>query len=522
MKYNNLLLQIVTSALPMAALPTLCQAKRQPATVLHQRPNIILFMVDDMGWEDSSVPFWTSRIPRNDLLETPNMEKLARQGMLFTQAYATPISSPTRCSLLTGSNAARHRVTNWSLERNVMTDAEDDKMAVPHWNVNGISPVNTTENAYYARSFVQILRDSGYHTIHCGKAHWGAIDTPGENPTAWGFNVNIAGHAGGAPATYLSERNYGHRQDGTSTSAFAVPGLRQYWGTGTFLTEALTKEALAALDKAKKYQQPFFLYMAHYAIHIPIDRDQRYFSKYVRKGLSDKEAAYASLIEGMDKSLGDIMDWLNKNDESKNTILIFMSDNGGYATGMSWRDAPLYTQNAPLKCGKGSLYEGGIREPMIVRWPGTVKPGTRCDKYLIIEDFYPSLLEMAEIKKYDTPQTIDGISFIPLLKGSKDTSRNRAICWNYPNVWGNEGPGISLNCAIRWNEWKLIYSYKTGKKELYNIHDDIGEADDVSSNHQALTNKLSRLLGSYLRKVQAQRPIVKATGQPAPWPDDRK
>lgn len=517
MKHDNHLLKIMTSALPMAAIG---QAQGQPVSVDRQRPNIILFMVDDMGWQDTSVPFWTQPTHLNRTYETPNMEKLARQGMVFTQAYATPISSPTRCSLLTGSNAARHRVTNWSLERNVMTDSKDEKMAVPHWNVNGISPVSTTENAYHAHSFVQILRDNGYHTIHCGKAHWGAMDTPGENPSAWGFDVNITGHAGGAPATYLSERNYGHRQDGTSTSAFAVPGLRKYWGTGTFLTEALTKEALTAMNKAKKYRQPFFLYMAHYAIHIPIDRDQRYFSKYVRKGLSDKEAAYASLIEGMDKSLGDIMEWLNKNDEAKNTILIFMSDNGGYATGTAWRDAPLYTQNAPLKCGKGSLYEGGIREPMIVRWPDTVKPGTRCDKYLIIEDFYPSLLEMAGIKKYDTPQTIDGISFVPLLKGSKDTSHDRALYWNYPNVWGNEGPGISLNCAIRWNEWKMIYSYKTGKKELYNINNDIGEEHDLSSSHQALTDKLSRLLGNHLRKVKAQRPTVKATGQPAPWPDE--
>ncbi len=520
MKYENHLLKIMTSTLPMAVLPAIGQTQGLPQTTDRQRPNIILFMVDDMGWQDTSVPFWTQPTSLNRTYETPNMEKLARQGMVFTQAYATPISSPTRCSLLTGSNAARHRVTNWSLERNVMTDSNDDKMAVPQWNVNGISPVSNTENAYHARSFVQILRDNGYHTIHCGKAHWGAMDTPGENPSAWGFDVNIAGHAGGAPTTYLSERNYGHRQDGTPTSAFAVPGLRKYWGTGTFLTEALTKEALTAMDKAKKYQQPFFLYMAHYAIHIPIDRDQRYFSKYVRKGLSDKEAAYASLIEGMDKSLGDIMEWLNNNDEAKNTILIFMSDNGGYATGTAWRDAPLYTQNAPLKCGKGSLYEGGIREPMIVRWPDTVKPGTRCDKYLIIEDFYPSLLEMAGIKKYATPQPIDGISFVPLLIGGKDTSHDRALYWNYPNVWGNEGPGISLNCAIRWNEWKMIYSYKTGKKELYNINEDIGEANDLSVSHPDLTNKLSRLLGNHLRKVKAQRPTVKATGQPAPWPDE--
>ena len=167
-----------------------------------------------------------------------------------------------------------------------------------------------------AKSFVQYLKDSGYHTIHCGKAHWGAIDTPGENPCHFGFETNIAGHAAGGLATYLSELNYGHDEKGNPTSLMSIPGLEKYWKTGTFVTEALTQEALKALDKAKEYNQPFYLYMSHYAIHIPIDKDMRFYDKYKKKGMSDKEAAYASLIEGMDKSLGDIMDWLEKNGEA--------------------------------------------------------------------------------------------------------------------------------------------------------------------------------------------------------------
>ena len=164
--------------------------------------------------------------------------------------------------------------------------------------------------------------------------------------------------------------------------------------------------------------------------------------------MSDKEAAYASLIEGMDKSLGDIMDWLEKNGEADNTIVIFMSDNGGYATGSGWRDEPLYTQNFPLKCGKGSAYEGGIREPMIVRWPGTVQPGTRCNDYLIIEDFYPSILEMAGIDDYDVPQEIDGISFVPLLKQTKNPSQGRSLYWNCPNIWGENGSGTEKSLFL--------------------------------------------------------------------------
>lgn len=488
---------------------------------MQQRPNIILFLVDDMGWQDTSVPFWTEKTPLNKLYETPNMERLAGQGMLFTQAYASPISSPSRCSMLTGANAARHRVTNWTLERNTQTDIEDPELAVPTWNDNGISPVEGIEHTYTAKSFVQLLKQHGYHTIHCGKAHWGATDTPGENPYAWGFDVNIAGYAGGGPATYLSERNYGHHTDGTSAARFAVPHLRNYWGTGTFLTEALTQEALKALDKAKKYGQPFFLNMSHYAIHIPIDKDHRFFSKYVRKGMSDKEAAYASLIEGMDKSLGDIMQWLDNNAEADNTIILFMSDNGGFATHAHWRDEPLYTQNAPLTSGKGSLYEGGIREPMIVKWPAKVKPNTRCDNYLLIEDFFPSILEMAGINHYDVPQTVDGISFVPMLTGKGNTATDRPLVWNYPNVWGNNGPGINLNCAIRYNEWKLIYWYKTGKKELYNIDRDISEQNDLAAQQPEMVKKLSAMLGKYLRNVKAQRPTVKATGKPCAWPDER-
>ena len=216
-----------------------------------ERPNIILFLVDDMGWQDTSVPFWTEKTPYNEMLETPNMERLAREGMMFTQAYASSISSPMRCSLITGTNAARHRVTNWTLEKNRMTDHPSDVLTLPDWNYNGVAQVDGTNNTFVGTSFVQLLKENGYHTIHCGKAHFGAIDTPGESPYHWGFEVNIAGHAAGGLASYLGERNYGHTATGEAVSLFAVPGLEKYWGSDTFVTEALTLEALSALDKAK-------------------------------------------------------------------------------------------------------------------------------------------------------------------------------------------------------------------------------------------------------------------------------
>lgn len=486
-----------------------------------ERPNIILFMVDDMGWQDTSVPFWSELTANNCKYETPNMEALAAKGMKFTQAYASSISSPSRCSLITGMNAARHRVTNWTLEKDKTTDIESDSILPPQWNLNGITQAEGIPNTFRATSFVQLLRDKGYHTIHCGKAHFGAIDTPGEDPAHFGFEVNIAGHAGGGPATYLSELNFGHNGDGTPVSLFAIPGLEKYWGKGVFATEALTLEALSALDDAKAQDRPFFLYMSHYAVHVPIDRDPRYYDKYLAKGLSGKEAAYAALVEGMDKSLGDIMSWLEANSLDDDTILIFMSDNGGLATAPYWRDGELYHQNAPLNCGKGSLYEGGIREPMMVYWPNVTRPGSVCGKYLIIEDFFPSILEMAGIDSYKTLSPIDGRSFVPLIKGTGDPSKGRSLVWNYPNIWGNSGPGVNLNCAIRRGDWKLVYYYDTGKKELFNVKEDIGETCDLSAEKPGLVRKLSARLGRYLRSVDAQRPSFLPSGEPCPWPDGR-
>lgn len=509
-------------------------------------PNIVLFLVDDMGWQDTSLPFWTERTPYNATYHTPNMERLAHRGMMFTQAYACAISSPSRCSLITGANAARHRVTNWTMERNVSTDMGSTEFILPEWNVNGVCPVEGVERTFPATSFVSLLHDAGYHTIHCGKAHFGALTTPGEDPLNWGFDVNIAGHAAGGLATYLSEKNYGHTPDGKPYALNAIPGLEKYWGTGTFATEALTQEALAALDRhmmttapAETRESPsggclggapFFLYMSHYAVHIPIDRDPRFYPKYEAMGLDPREAAYASLVEGMDKSLGDLLDWLDAHNQADNTIVIFMSDNGGLATQPEWRAGEMNTQNAPLRSGKGSLHEGGIRVPLIVSWPGVTQPGSETDAPVIIEDLFPTLLEMAGVDHPDVVQPIDGRSIVPILKTSKQTSlhsslftfnsrkKHLPIVWNFPNVWGNEGPAINLCCAIRQGDWKLIYHYDTGEKELYNIPADISETRNLAADQPRRVRHLSRTLGRYLRNVDAQRPSF-SDGTPCPWPD---
>ncbi|MCS2891875.1 sulfatase [Parabacteroides faecis] len=482
-----------------------------------ERPNIILFLVDDMGWQDTSLPFWERKTHYNETYETPNMERLARQGMMFTSAYACSVSSPTRISLYTGMNAARHCVTNWTLEKNQSKDAPSSTLEFPRWNMNGMSPVPGIENTCEATSLSQVLKDNGYYTIHCGKAHFGAVSTPAANPLNIGFDVNIAGFAAGGPASYLGEDNFGHDTDGKPRNAFAVPGLEKYWGQDIFLTEALTLEAKDILDKRDK-SKPFYLYMSHYAIHVPLNRDKRFYQKYLDRGLPPSEAAYASLIEGMDKSLGDLMDYLEQNDLADNTVILFMSDNGGLAA--QARAGKPHIQNYPLNSGKGSAYEGGIREPMIVSWPGVTKRGTKCDSYLIIEDFYPSILELAGITNYQTVQPIDGISFVPMLKGKGDTSEGRSLFWNFPNNWGPTGPGIGSTCTIRQGDWKLIYYYETGDKELFNIKKDIGETTNLAPTEKELVVQLSGELSAYMRNTGAQRPIFKSNGQPAPWPDE--
>lgn len=504
--------------IPLALLPIGLSAQEKAA--LETRPNIILFMVDDMGWQDTSLPFWKEKTPLNERYNTPNMERLAKQGVMFTQAYACAVSSPTRVSLMTGMNAARHRVTNWTLQKNKSTDRKSEVLKFPKWNINGITQAPNIANTYQVTTLAQLLKNSGYHTIHCGKAHWGAIDTPGENPHHLGFEVNIAGHAGGGLASYLGEQNFGNHTDGTPSPLQAIPGLKDYWGEDIFVTEALTIEAKKALDKAKRLEQPFFLYMAHYAIHVPLDKDKRFYQKYIDNGLSKNEAAYASLIEGMDKSLGDLLDWLETNKLDKNTIVIFMSDNGGLSSESYWRDTPLHVHNAPLNSGKGSAYEGGIREPMIVKWTGKAAENTKCSQYLIIEDFFPSILEMAQVENYTTRQPIDGVSFIPLITDSLASSKSRNLYWNFPNLWGNDGPGIGSTCTVRSGDWKLIYYYQSGKKELFNIKNDIGEKNDLSTQNPQLVKDLSIALGNHLRRVHAQRPTFKATGKACPWPDE--
>jgi arylsulfatase A-like enzyme len=492
-------------------LITACTTSKPEEAI--QAPNIILFLVDDMGWQDTSVGFWDRSTPFNKIYRTPNMERLAREGMKFTQAYATPVCSPTRVSLMTGMNATRHRVTNWTLQKDVIKPMETNHelLEFPMWNVNGITPDSTISHAVYATTLPEILQRNGYHTIHVGKAHFGAIGTPGENPMNLGFNTNIAGHAAGAPKSYYGTENFGNTAEFKDTP-WPVPGLDQYHGKDIYLTDALTNEALKAVDESIK---PFFLYMSYYAVHGPIMANPKYLKHYLDIGRDSVEASYSSMIETMDHSVGRVMDYLEENQLSDNTVILFMSDNGGLSAVA--RGGEPHTHNKPLASGKGSIREGGIREPMIVKWPKVVPPGSSNKSYLIIEDFFPSILEIAGINRYSTVQTLDGHSFVPLLKGEQKP-QTRPLFWHFPNEWGPSGPGIGAFSAVRLGSWKLVYYHLDQSYELFNIDHDIGENINLASDHPEKQQELAEVLSKYLDSVDAQMPTYRKTGKTVPLP----
>ncbi len=499
--------------------------------VAQDKPNIIFFLVDDMGWQETSVPFWTEETALNRRYNTPNMERLAELGVKFTDAYACAISSPSRASLMSGMNAARHRVTNWTLQYDTKTDASSSTLTLPDWNYNGIQPDTVTseynlKNTTLVTPFTKILQENGYHTIHCGKAHFGSISTASEDPLTMGFDVNIAGGANGAPGSYLAADNYG-------SGNYHVSGLEDYYAQGTFLTEALTLEAIKAMEEPIENGQPFYLYMSHYAIHTPYNPDSRFTTNYMQAdgtgvydeqlqaNLNTNEINHAALIEGMDKSLGDIMDFLEEQGVAENTIIIFMSDNGGQAVSVRQGQAN-YDQNYPLRAGKGSSYMGGVREPMIVYWPNVTEGGTTNDSRVMIEDFFPTILELAGVTEYETVQHVDGKSIVDVIRNNTQ-GQDRTIIWHFPNLWGesqSRDEGYGAYSAIMKGDYHLLYFWETQERRLYNVKDDIAEVNDLASTLPEVVNELSKELADSLRAYDAQRPIYTSTGDTICWPDD--
>jgi arylsulfatase A-like enzyme len=486
-----------------------------------KQPNIILFLVDDMGWQDCSLPFWDKPTKLNATYHTPNMEKLAAKGMMLTNAYSNAVCTPTRVSLMTGMNVARHGVTNWTnVNSNTPTDFKDSLLQPASWNYNGLTPelhyTSALQHTVVATPLPQILKEAGYYTIHAGKAHFASTGMPGASPINMGFDVNIGGSAAGHPGSFLASKNYRQHEKDTS---WAVRGLEKYIPEDLYLTEAITREAIHTLE-ARVSNKPFFLYLSHYAVHVPYEKDIRFYQKYMDAGLTDTEAKYAALVEGMDKSLGDIINYLEKNGLDKDTYILFTSDNGGLSLKGSRSGEP-HTQNLPLKQGKGSLYEGGIRVPMIAAGP-QIKPGSVSKQYIVSEDYFTTILQMANAYPKTVKQVVDGKSFLPVLQEKqKNIDGQKTLVWHYPNNWTNVNlKGISWASAIRQGDWKLIYFHKQQVLELYDLSNDIEEQHDLSSREVAKTKALANILTQKLKERNASMPSWLSSGKTIAWPNE--
>ncbi len=455
----------------------------------HRRPNFVFFLADDMGWRDAGCYGST-------FYETPNIDRLAKEGMRFTTAYAACcVCSPTRASIMTGKYPARLGTTDYF-------GAPQPETVQRHWTRNKpLLPARYLDHLPLAETTIaKALHEGGYTTYFAGKWHLGG---KGYWPEDHGFDINFGGCQAGAPASYFSPYENPKLPDGPK---------------GEHLDDRMAAESVNFLEHVG--DKPFLLYHAFYSVHIPLQAKRDLIAKYEAKRKTVKHggpifrpegdrqarqvqehAVYAAMIETMDHGMGQVLDALDRLGLAENTVVFFMSDNGGLSTA---EGAP--TSNLPLRAGKGWLYEGGIREPMIVKWPGVVKPDSTCATPVISTDFYPTILEMAGLPARPR-QHSDGVSIVHLLRQTASLPP-RALYWHYPH-YGNQGG--SPGSAVRAGDWKLIEFFEDHRVELYNLKDDIGEKHDLAA-------QLPRMAADLHGQLQAWRSAVGAR-LPTPNPN---
>ncbi len=430
------------------------------------RPNIVFILIDDLGWRDLGCY-------GSDFYQTPAIDQLAAEGMRFTDAYAAcPVCSPTRASILTGKSPARLHLTDWLPGRR---DTPSQKLARPQ-----IQPHLAPEE----RTLAEVLKGAGYVSASIGKWHLGG---EGFAPTDQGFGVNVAGDHTGTPISYFAPFRNKDR---------AMPGLDDA-PPGEYLTDRLTREAEQFIEQNR--DKPFLLYLAQYAVHIPLRAKEQLIGKYRAKnpGENHTNIIYAAMIESVDESVARIVRKLGELGLSERTVIAFTSDNGG----LSVKEGPATpaTSNHPLRAGKGYLYEGGIRVPLIVKWPGVVEPGAVCSTPVISTDFFSTLAEMAGAGG-DLPQPLDGTNLLALLR-APDAAKEHPLYWHYPH-YSNQGgkPGG----AVRKGRYKLIERYEDGWLELYDLDEDIGETVNLANQRPARAAELQRMLAQWRAATGAQ------------------
>ena len=445
-----------------------------------------------MGWTDAGC-FGST------FYQTPNLDRLAAEGMKFTDAYAAcPVCSPTRASIMTGKYPARMETTDWfgAIQPHEVKDLPDNQwvsfykklplLGAPYKEYLSLEEVTIAES----------LKQAGYQTFFAGKWHLGETDQYW--PRNQGFDINKGGWQAGNPGRdYFSPYENPRLKDGPD---------------GEHLPDRLAAETVKFITDSK--DTPFLAYLSFYSVHTPLnarrDLEQKYLAKketmkidtpvFGTEGrrkvrLVQDHAVYAGMVEAMDLAVGKVMDALRAHGLDDNTVVMFMSDNGGLSTS---EGSP--TSNLPLRAGKGWMYEGGIREPVIIRWPGVTRPGSVCSEPVTSTDFYPTILEIAGLPQMPK-QHIDGVSWVQLLKGQK--LDRGPVYWHYPHYSPQGGSPAS---AVRDGPWKLIKWYEDDRLELYNLKKDIGETNNRVDNKPELTQKLLNQLNQWLKETDAKFP----------------
>ncbi len=447
-------------------------------------PNIVFFLADDLGQRDLACYGST-------FYETPHLDRLAQEGARFTDAYAAcPVCSPTRASVLTGQWPQRTGITDYI---GAPTKPEQWKR-----NTRSLPAPYADRLSLDAPTLAKAMKSAGYATFFAGKWHLGP---EGWWPENQGFDINMGGIDRGGP--------YGGKK---YFSPYANPRLTD-GPEGEHLPDRLATETAKFIETNK--DKPFFAYFPFYSVHTPLiareDLKKKYEEKRARLGLTEKwgreferdvrlvqeHAVYAAMVESMDLAVGKVLAKLDELGLSESTLVIFTSDNGGLSTS---EGSP--TANLPLRGGKGWMYEGGIREPLIVRWPGTVKPGMTINTPVSSPDFFPTLLEAANAKP-QTGQLLDGVSLVPLFKG--DSLPERALFWHYPH-YGNQGGAPSA--AIRRGDWKLIEWLEDGHLELFNVAKDLAEKNNLATQEKERVTALRIELQAWQKEVGAKFPTT--------------
>ena len=468
---------------PIALVVALSLALSAGAVLAAENPpakgplNFVILLVDDLGWADLGCY-------GSDLHETPNIDRFAQESVKFTQAYAaSPVCSPTRASIMTGKYPARLHVTVWY-----------ESSANPPQKRKLVPPITVGNLPHSEVTLANVLHEAGYQTAHVGKWHLGDA---AHYPQTQGFDVNIGGTFWGAPTTFF----YPYSGSGTFGKEFRYVPHLEFGAPDEYLTDRLTDEALDILERSSA--GPFFLNMCWHTVHTPIEAKEEIVDRYTKKlrpEMHHQNATYAAMVESLDENVGRILDKLDDLEIADRTVVLLTSDNGGFINKNRGRTV---TSNHPLRSGKGSLWEGGVRVPLMIRWPGVTPAGATCTEPVVSTDFYPTILEMAALGgNPDHNTNVDGVSLVPLLTNPHAKLDRDAIYFHYPHYHRTTTPVSS----VRAGDWKLLEFHEDMRVELYNLRDDPREAKDVAGEMPDRADDLRRRLHAWREAVDAQMP----------------